>query len=285
MSVDWKSLSQRVEAALRLKTRPLGFKFYQKAEELKDVKGIQRSTFKRTVCQFLGSARYLGKAWGATTDDQFCQSGAWKMGISPHVPDVYAEQGLYGDKLLNIASAETAKKMVDGLPKNKDQFEAFAVMPLDGGVDAEGITFDPDLVIIYGEPGQIGPLVMATCGALELSALTGRILGDTGICGDGIPACWNTGEPKFFLPCIGDRAFGGTQSSEVAVVFPAETFSAKIVENLEKGTVPPQMGLDAPLGACPEIVGLQKLMGASSFPIDEKGTPLVPRMNPEELLG
>jgi hypothetical protein len=37
------------------------------------------------------------------------------------------------------------------------------------------------------------------------------------------------------------------------------------------------MGLDAPLGADPEIVRLQKLMGASAFPIDEKGTPLVPK--------
>lgn len=273
---NWKNLSDRMVGALRLKTRPLGFKFVVKAEELAGIPGIQRSAYKRTVCQFLGSARYLGKAWGATTEDQFCQSGAWKLGISPHVPDVYAEQGLYGDKLLNIASAETARKMVDALPKNKDQFEGFAVMPLDGGVAADRITFDPDLVIIYGEPGQIGPLVMAACGALDIPALTGRILGDTGVCGDGIPACWNSGEPKFFLPCIGDRAFGGTQMSEVALVFPAAKFNDAVVGNLEKGSVPPQMGLDAPLGACPDIVGLQKLMGASTFPIDEKGTPLVP---------
>ncbi len=276
MSKNWKDLSDRVVSVLRLKTPPLGFKFFEKAQELESVKGLERSTFKRTVCQFLGSARYLGRAWGATTDDQFCQSGAWKLGVSPHVPDVYAEQGLYGDKLLNIASAETAKKMVDQLPKNKDQFGAFAVMPLDGGRVAKQITFEPDVIIIYGEPGQIGPLVMAACGALDIPAFTGRILGDTGICGDGIPACWNSGEPKFFLPCIGDRAFGGTQANEVALVFPAEKFGEKIVENLEKGTVPPQMGLDAPLGACPDIVGLQKLMGASTFPIDEKGTPLIP---------
>jgi uncharacterized protein (DUF169 family) len=163
------------------------------------------------------------------------------------------------------------------LPKNKDQFGAFAVMPLDGGVAAEQITFEPDVVIIYGEPGQIGPMVLAACGALDIPALTGRTLGDTGICGDGIPACWNSGEPKFFLPCIGDRAFGGTQMSEVAVVFPADKFSEKVVSNIEKRSVPIQMGLDAPLGADPEIVRLQKLMGASAFPIDEKGTPLVPR--------
>jgi uncharacterized protein (DUF169 family) len=279
MSKNWKDLSDRVVHALRLRTKPLGFKFFKKGEELKDVESIQRPTFKRTVCQFLGSARYLGKAWGASTEDQLCQSGAWKLGVSPHVPDVYAEQGLYGDKLLGIASAETAKAMVDQLPKNKDQFGAFAVMPLDGGVVAEQITFAPDVVIIYGEPGQIGPMVLATCGALDIPALTGRILGDTGICGDGIPACWNSGEPKFFLPCIGDRAFGGTQMSEVAVVFPADKFNEKVVSNIEKRGVPIQMGLDAPLGADPEIVRLQKLMGASTFPIDEKGTPLVPGKN------
>ena len=168
MSKDWKDLSDRLVSTLQLRTKPIGFKFLKKAEEIDQIEGVQRSQFKRTVCQYLGGARYLGKAWAATTEDQFCQSGAWKLGISPYVPDVYAEQGLYGDKLLNIADPETAKMMVDQLPKNKDSFEAFAVMPLDGGVVADQITFEPDLVIIYGEPGQIGPLVLAACAALKM---------------------------------------------------------------------------------------------------------------------
>ena len=276
MSKDWKDLSDRLMSTLQLRTKPIGFKFLNKAEEIDEMQGIQRSQFKRTVCQYLGSARYLGKAWAATTEDQFCQSGAWKLGVSPYVPDVYAEQGLYGDKLLNIADPETAKMMVDQLPKNKDSFEAFAVMPLDGGVVADQITFEPDLVVIYGEPGQIGPLVLAACAALKMPAFSGRFLGDTGICSDGIPAAWNSGEPKFFLPCIGDRAFGGTQMSEVAVVFPADKFNEDVVSNVARSSIPMQMGLDAPLGASPEITGLQKLMGSSEFPIDEKGTPLVP---------
>ena len=279
MATDWKRVSDGLVSTLLLKTKPIGFKFLKRAEEINEIEAIQRSEFKRTVCQYLGSARYLGKAWGATTEDQFCQSGAWKLGVSPYVPDVYAEQGLYGDKLLNIADSETAKLMVDQLPKNKDSFEAFAVMPLDGGQVADQITFEPDLIIIYGEPGQLGPLVLAACAALKMPAFSGRFLGDTGICADGIPASWNSGEPKLTLPCIGDRAFGGTQTTEVAVVFPAEKLNEDVLENVQKSSIPMQMGLDAPLGASPEIVGLQKLMGSSEFEIDAKGTPLVPERN------
>jgi uncharacterized protein (DUF169 family) len=282
MAKDWKDLSDKLASALLLKTKPIGFKFLKKAEEINEIEGIQRSEFKRTVCQYLGGVRYLGQAWAATAEDQFCQSGAWKLGVSPYVPDIYAEQGLYGDKLLNIADSETAKLMVDQLPKNKDNFQAFAVMPLDGGRVADQITFEPDLVIIYGEPGQLGPLVLGACAALRIPAFSGRFLGDTGICSDGIPASWNSGEPKLFLPCIGDRAFGGTQTNEVAVVFPADKFNEDVVRNVQKSSIPMQMGLDAPLGASPEIVGLQKLMGSSEFQIDEKGTPLVPKGKPNE---
>jgi len=273
---DWKDLSDRVVRLVGLRTKPLGFKFFKSADELKNVEGIARPAFKRTVCQFVGGARYLGQAWGATAEDQFCQAGAWTLGVFPDTPEAFSTGQLYTDMVLGIATPEAARRIADGLPKNKDKFEAFAVMPLDGGAVAEQITFEPDLVIIYGEPGQLGMLIMTTCAKLGIPAFEGRILGDTGICADGIPACWNSGEPKFFLPCIGDRAYGGTLQSEGGMVYPADKFNDAVVSNMEKLVFPLNWTLSAPLGAYTDAVGLMTLMGASTWPLT-KGTPLIPK--------
>lgn len=275
MAKDWKGLSNRVVSLVGLRTKPLGFKFVKHADELKDIKGIQRPAFKRTVCQFVGSARWLGKAWGATAEDQLCQSGAYTLGVFPVEPEALTSGRGYAKGGLNIANREVAKMIAEGLPRNKDRFEAFAIMPLDGGVAAELITFEPDLVIIYGEPAQLGLLIMPTCAALGIPAFQARILGDTAICADGIPACWNTGEPKFFLPCIGDRGFGGALPSEVAMVLLADNFNDVVVSNMERLRFPPNWILQAPLGACAEIRGLMRAGAALTFPL-EKGTPLIP---------
>jgi uncharacterized protein (DUF169 family) len=166
---NWKDLSDRVVKLVGLRTKPLGFKFLKAADELKDVEGIQRPAFKRTVCQFIGGSRYLGQAWGATAEDQFCQAGAWTLGVFPETPEAFSTGELYTDMVLGIATPEVARKIADGLPKNKDKFEAFAVMPLDGGAVAEHITFEPDMVIIYGEPGQLGMLTIPACAALGIT--------------------------------------------------------------------------------------------------------------------
>ena len=277
MKKNWSDLSSRVVAAAKLTSLPLGFKFLKDADDLKKIKGIKRSSFKRTVCQFVGSARHLGKAWGATAEDQLCQVGAWCLGIFPNPPESFLSGELYStDKVINIADNETAGKMVEGFPKNRERFEAIAVMPLNGGTAAPGgITFEPDLVIIYGEPGQLGPMIFASCGALGMPAFETRGLGEVALCADGLTACWNTQEPKFFLPCIGDRAFGGTSSSEAAIVIPADKFNEKVVRNIEKVQFPRNWNLESPLGASVDVKRLMKSAEASQFPL-EKGTPLIP---------
>jgi len=275
MAENLKELSQRLVAHLGLATKPLGFKFIKHADELKDIKGIKRSSFKRPLCQFVGSARYQGRGWGVLPEDQLCHWGAWCAGVFPEFPEAIISGCLYKDKFLDIADDDTARMLASALPKVAEKYDAFAVMPLDGGRASDGITFEPDLVIIYGEPGQIGNLMIPACAALGIPAIEGRMLGDTGICADGIAASWNSGQPRFFLPCIGDRAMGGALPSEVTVVFPAAMFNEKVVSNVEKLKFAPNWLLEAPAGACPEILSLMEAMSASTFPLS-RGTPLVP---------
>jgi uncharacterized protein (DUF169 family) len=280
MAENLKELSQRLVAHLGLATKPLGFKFIKCADELKDIKGIKRSSFKRPLCQFVGSARYHGHGWGVLPEDHLCHWGAWCAGVFPEPPKAIIYGSLYTDKGLNIADDDTARMLAAALPKVAEKYDGFAVMPLDGGGASDSITFEPDLVIIYGEPAQIGNLIMPACAALGIPAIEGRIFGDTAICADGIAASWNSGQPSFFLPCIGDRAMGGALPNEVAVVFPVSMFNEKVVSNIEKLKFSPNWLLEAPIGACPEMLGLMKAASASNFPLS-RGTPVIPEKEDE----
>ncbi|MFC1907830.1 DUF169 domain-containing protein [Chloroflexota bacterium] len=275
MAKDWKGLSKRLVSHVGLRTKPVGLKFFKRADELKNIKGIERPAFKRTICQFIGSARFLGQAWGATTEDQLCPGGALCVGVSSDIPEAYISGTMYSESW-KIATTEVGRLLAEGQPKNKDKFEAFAIMPLDGVRGADQITFEPDLVIIYGEPGSIGLLILPICAALGIPAFEGRVLGETAVCADGIAACWNTGEPKFFLPCIGDRAFGGTLPSEVAIVLPADILNEAIVSNCEKFSFPLNQTLRAPLGASSKIMKSFRAQGKSTAAGLKKGTPVIP---------
>jgi len=274
MSQDWQELGRRLTAHLKLATLPLGFRYFEDTTVLKEIKGLRRSEFKRPLCQFVGSARYLGKAWGITAEDHLCQWGAWCAGVFPEVPESIISGCLYSEQFLNIADGDTARLISGALPKSQKHYPACALMPL------ENITYEPDLVIVYGEPAQIGDLVMPACAALGLPAIEARILGDTAICADGIAAAMNCGQPRFFLPCLGDRAMGGALPSEVAVVFPAALFTEAVVRNVERLKFSPNWILEAPVGASPEIRKLMQAMAASTFPLN-RGTPIVPEEKEE----
>ncbi len=269
LSRNWSDLGRRISAHLKLATRPLGFKYLAEEKALKDYHGLRRSEFKRPLCQFVGSARYLGKAWGITAEDQLCQWGAWCAGVFPDVPESIISGCLYSEQFLNIADGDTARMISGALPKVEKYSPACALMPL------EGITFEPELVIIYGEPAQIGDLVMSACAVLGLPAIEARILGDTAICADGIAAAINSHQPRFFLPCLGDRAMGGARPTEVAVVFPVATFTEAVVSNVEQLNFSPNWILEAPVGASPEILKMMQTMAASTFPLS-RGTPVLP---------
>jgi len=142
MAKDWKDLSSRVVSSVGLRSRPVGFKFFKHADELKEIEGIEQTRFKKPLCQFIGSVRYLGKAWGATAGDQLCHAGAWCLGIFPYVPEAFASGELYTQKVLNIANAEIAKRIAEGLPKNKDKFTSrnfYNLLKIKGFIEAEEI--------------------------------------------------------------------------------------------------------------------------------------------------
>jgi len=130
MRQDWKNLSRRLTAHLKLATRPLGFKFLRQAGDIEQIEGLRRSKFKRPLCQFIGSARYLGKAWAVTPEDQLCQWGGWCAGVFPDVPESIISGCLYSDRFLNIADGDTARQISAALPKNREHFAACAIMPL-----------------------------------------------------------------------------------------------------------------------------------------------------------
>ncbi len=260
--VDLKRISERLTSFLKLKSSPVGFKFFKSEHDL----ALERPKFKMPVCQIIGNARWNKKVLGATADDMLCHYGAACIGLMDK-PE-WLKTGEFYIELKVTEDPEVAKAIADGIPKIEKKVEAFAVGPL------ESITFNPDLVIIYGDTEQIMRLITTTCGALKIPRLTMSVLGDTGICGDGIPQAFNTKKPVVFVPCIGDRAYANVTASELAMVFPASVVNEELVDHVEMMDYQlptPRRNLFAPLGAVEEV--MERFVKVSVRSMDT-GTPL-----------
>jgi uncharacterized protein (DUF169 family) len=92
------------------------------------------------------------------------------------------------------------------------------------------IDFDPDVVLVFGNPAQVMRLVT---GALWESGgyIHSRYSGRTD-CADEVIETMQTGKPQVILPCYGDRIFGQTQDHEMAFSLPW-SFAQTLVEGLE----------------------------------------------------
>jgi len=90
--------------------------------------------------------------------------------------------------------------------------EAIVVGPLSRG------NFDPDVVLVYGNPAQI---MMLMCGVqkIKYERFEFNFIGE-GACVDSLGQCYTTGKPALAIPCYGERAMGQVRDDEIAIALP-----------------------------------------------------------------
>ena len=92
------------------------------------------------------------------------------------------------------------------------------------------IAFEPETVLVYGNPAQVLRLVNAALfekGGAFKAQFTGR-----GDCADIIIRTRQLREPQLILPCAGDRIFGLAADDEMAFTFPFDQ-AERMVKGLE----------------------------------------------------
>lgn len=214
-------MAAKLEAILRLDTRPVAVKMYVNSQEMPK----KPLNFKLNICQLVSMARYAGKANAGVPEKMVCSMGAACVGLIK-TPDVFttgkAAVGPYSrDEKAGRKFMENTFKLGDSGKK----YSGIMVAPL------ESADFEPDVVVIYANPAQMMRLIHAN--AYETGEkITADTVAEAALC-SSMGFAIAKGKPTIGFPCAGDRIFGGTQNSELVFVAPFKEVE-RIIRNLEE---------------------------------------------------
>lgn len=227
--MNWIEGNTALEKHVRPATLPIALKMLSSVEEIPEKArrpwrdmGVQMAT-----CQIWNTARRYGWTMAAMLEDLRCPAGKVVLGFQPAVSH-YLEGQLCAN--MYTATAEAGARSEAVTPRyDHGRYQALVVAPL------ARVTFEPDVVIVYGNPAQVLRLITAALyqqgGRLE-SSFGGRL-----VCADMLVGTPQSGRPQVVMPCFGDRIFAQTQDDELAFALPAALLSDLVagLEGTHKG--------------------------------------------------
>ena len=173
------------------------------------------------TCQAIAMARRYGWVVAVGREDLSCRLSAVVFGLRP-MSDYYRQgracAGMYTETVeAGIRSEDEVATFGQG------EYEHILAAPI------HRTTFEPDVVIVYGNPAQVLRLLSAALwksGGRLTSSFGGRI-----DCSEEIIVPMRSGHCEVVLPCNGDRIFAQTQDHEMAFSIPRHR-AAEIVDGL-----------------------------------------------------
>ena len=219
--IDWAGLTQEMERLLRLKTSPVAYKRLEKVEELDKIPEVIRLDRRASFCQLPALARTMGLTVAATRDN-FGERCARITGLAPTTEKEIAWEadGFAHGWFANVEEARKQMAVYPLVPPG----EAIVLAPLAAG------KFDPDVILIYGNPAQM-MLLMNALQFKDYERFQFFFIGE-GACADSLAQCYTTGKPALAIPCMGERAFGTVTEDEMLMALPPGMM-AKAVEGLK----------------------------------------------------
>lgn len=201
---------------LRLQSRPLSVKLLREGEDLP--KRVHRPTrllkHKVTICQGITMARRYGWRLVLIKDDICCVPALIAYGWVAKEPTLEEVAQLMLDAEY-AENSEAARRQIEAIPRlAKGQCSGLVIAPL------ELTSWEPDMVMIYANPGQAMRLVQAVTyydGHPVVSSFGGRAAS----CAEGIIGTFKKDRSHLILPGGGDRIFAMTADDELAFTAPA----------------------------------------------------------------
>lgn len=208
---------------LKLSTFPVALKMCTCKDELPVGTKIPRKEWgvDFRACQAAHVARRDGFTVAVSRDEMPCPTGSVALGF-------FKPTELYWSGLCfspPYQSQEARKIKARYTPKlEAGKYEFMVVSPLDNA------SFDPDVILFYGNPGQITKLVQAA--VLKTGEpLTAKTVCGTA-CSEWVSEAMLTGECQYVFPCDGERRYGALDESEMVFSLPFEKME-EILEALK----------------------------------------------------
>ena len=210
-SRDWGKVVRRIEILMRLKSFPVAFKLLEKKEALAEVPFLRRMNHKVTLCQLITTVRTYDWTVGADLDDFISPMCPSIIGLTA-LPEVVRD-GTFRS-IVWTKTREDGRKFENSIPRlPAGKYQAAALAPLVYN------PFDPDIVLIYGNPAQMILLINALQFE-DYEVMEFYCVGESS-CSDVIARCYLRGKPSLSIPCYGERRYGHAQDDELVMALPA----------------------------------------------------------------
>ncbi len=210
--MELSKVNEALNFYLRPQTFPVAVRLCQNRHEFPERVRIPTQDFKVRIaaCQAIGMARRYGWTVAVGKEDQSCPFGSIVLGFLP-AKEGFLKGEFHGS--LSVGGGEATAKTAQAMRRLEyGKYNYLLVAPV------HGATFEPHLLIIYGNSAQMLRLVQGSLygrgGALIFSSM-----GDA-VCSDIIAGAMLSEECQLALPCMGDHIFALTQDDELAFAIP-----------------------------------------------------------------
>lgn len=208
---DWTAIVDDLNRLLRLRTTPIGMKLFATGAEMEAIPRIRRPKSIHTTDQIVAQAARLGWTVGITADDLVGAQCSVVVGLSPRNEDWLSGKRMNGVWYGTLEDAAAHQAAMDVAPYGRH--EALAVSPV-----TSGRLDPPDIVLIYGTPGQM----IIFINGLQWTGyrkFEWGIVGESA-CADSWGRALKTGEPSLAIPCFAERRYGGVLDDELLLAIP-----------------------------------------------------------------
>lgn len=210
-TTNWEPIVRRMELLMRLKSFPVAFKMLEDKEQLSQIPFMRRAEHKKTLCQLITLVRGADWTVGAELDDFLGPVCPSIIGLADTPPEF--KDGTFRS-IVWTKTKEDGKKYEESIPRLPlGKYEAVALAPLVYN------PFEPDIVLIYGNPAQMMLLINALQFE-DYEVMQFFCVGESS-CSDAIARCYNTGKPALTIPCYGERRYGHAQDDDMVMALPA----------------------------------------------------------------
>jgi len=206
----WAECASELERLLRLITRPIAYKKFEKAAEMDEIPKLRKFDRVFNFCQLPSLVRRGGWTIGITQNNLGARC-ARLSGLAATTEEAKQREAETFARVSWFGTTEDAIKQQSEYPLIPPG-EAVVLSPL------QFTHYDPDVILIYGNPAQMS-LLMNGIQFTDYELLQFSFIGE-GACTDSLAKCYVTGKPSLAIPCTGERRFGAVTDDEVVMALP-----------------------------------------------------------------
>ena len=199
---------------LNLTRLPVAIKFFNDLDEIPE--GIEKIDETLRHCEMVTKAA-AGDVFYSTAAEQKCKGGSSAMGLEELPPKIASGEFYY--KLGRFDSVETAKSVIDNIPRKDEQSLGIIYAPL------EKADFLPDVVVVITLPKSgmyiAQGIVYNHGGKVESSCA-----GIQSLCADAVSAPYINNKPNSTLACNGSRGYAGIVDDEIIFGLPRDSLKS-----------------------------------------------------------